>query len=159
MMPLFLILLTVPTVSLFKLFTEPRVGKVQLKRLEEDSRGQRNCRHIYSLLADAAATAVDMLHSLPSWLTQHNRHNRDSAVMPPCSSEVSVAQSCPTLWDTMDCGPQGSSVHGSLQARILKWIVISFSRDLPHPGIKPGSPTLQADSLLSEPPGKPPHSR
>ena len=27
--------------------------------------------------------------------------------------------------------------------------------DLPHPGIKPGSPTLQADSLPSEPPGKP----
>ena len=27
--------------------------------------------------------------------------------------------------------------------------------DLPNPGIKPGSPTLQADSLLSEPPGKP----
>ena len=27
--------------------------------------------------------------------------------------------------------------------------------DLPHPGIEPTSPTLQADSLLSEPPGKP----
>ena len=31
----------------------------------------------------------------------------------------------------------------------------SFPGDLPNPGIKPGSPTLQADSLLSEPPGKP----
>ena len=27
--------------------------------------------------------------------------------------------------------------------------------DLPNPGIKPGSPALQADTLLSEPPGKP----
>ena len=27
--------------------------------------------------------------------------------------------------------------------------------DLPHPGIEPGSPALQADALLSEPPGKP----
>ena len=27
--------------------------------------------------------------------------------------------------------------------------------DLPDPGIEPGSPTLQADALLSEPPGKP----
>ena len=43
MMPLFRILPTVPTVSLFKLFTEPRIGKVQVKRLEEDSRSQRNC--------------------------------------------------------------------------------------------------------------------
>ena len=32
---------------------------------------------------------------------------------------------------------------------------MSFSRDLPYLGIKPGSPALQADSLLSEPPGKP----
>ena len=88
MMPLFLILPTAPTVSLFKLFTEPRIGKVQVKRLEEDSRSQRNCRHIYSLLADAAAVAVDTLHSLLPWLTQHNRHSSDAAVTPPCSSEM-----------------------------------------------------------------------
>ena len=51
--------------------------------------------------------------------------------------------------------PPGSSVHGILQARILEWIAIPFSRDLPNPGIEPGSPALQADSLPSEPPGKP----
>ena len=39
--------------------------------------------------------------------------------------------------------------------RILEWVAISFSRDLPDPGIELGSPALQADSLLSEPPGKP----
>ena len=33
---------------------------------------------------------------------------------------VLVAQSCPTLPNPMDCGPQGSSVHGILQARILE---------------------------------------
>ena len=43
---------------------------------------------------------------------------------------------------------------GILQARILEWVAISFSRDPPNPGIKPRSPLLQADSLLSEPPGK-----
>jgi len=41
------------------------------------------------------------------------------------------------------------------QARILEWVAISFSQDLPNPGIKPAFPALQADSLLSEPPGKP----
>ena len=46
------------------------------------------------------------------------------------------------------------SVHGILQARILEWITISSSRDLPYVGIEPGSPALQGDSLLSEPPGK-----
>ena len=54
----------------------------------------------------------------------------------------------------MDCSPPDSYVHGILQARILEWVVMPSSRNLPDPGIKPGSPTLQADSLLSEPPGR-----
>ena len=37
-----------------------------------------------------------------------------------------VLQSCPTLCNPMDCSPPGSSVHGILQARILKWVAISF---------------------------------
>ena len=41
---------------------------------------------------------------------------------------VLVAQSCPTLCDPMDCSLPGSSIHGILQARILAWIAISFSR-------------------------------
>ena len=40
----------------------------------------------------------------------------------------SVAQSCLTLCDTMDCSLPGSSVHGVLQARILEWVTISSSR-------------------------------
>ena len=35
-----------------------------------------------------------------------------------------------------------SSVHGIFQAIVLEWIAISFSRELPNPGIEPGSPTL-----------------
>ena len=46
-------------------------------------------------------------------------------------------------------------VHGILQARILEWVAFLFSRGLPNPGIKPRSPTLQADSLPAEPQGKP----
>ena len=57
--------------------------------------------------------------------------------------------------DPMDCSPPGSSVPGIIQAGILEWVAISFSRDLPNPGIEPRSPALQADSLLPEPPGKP----
>ena len=37
-------------------------------------------------------------------------------------------QSCPTLCDPMNCSPPGSSVHGILQASILEWVAISFSR-------------------------------
>ena len=41
---------------------------------------------------------------------------------------VKVTQSCPTICDPMDCSPPSSSVRGILQARILKWVAISFSR-------------------------------
>ena len=44
-----------------------------------------------------------------------------------------VTQSCPTLCYPVDCGPPGSSVHGIFQARILEWIVISFSRGSSQP--------------------------
>ena len=44
---------------------------------------------------------------------------------------------------------------GILQARLLEWVAILFSRGSSNPGIEPGSPALQADSLLSETPGKP----
>ena len=67
------------------------------------------------------------------------------------SSQISFhvcvcAQLCLTLCDRMDCSPPDSSVHGIPQARILEWVAISSSRDLPNPGIKPVSPELQADS-------------
>ena len=46
---------------------------------------------------------------------------------------VLVSKSCPTLCDAMDCSPAGSSVHGILQARILEWVSISFSRGSSQP--------------------------
>ena len=102
-------------------------------------------------------------------------------------SENEFAQSCPTLRDPMDCSLPGSSIHGIFQARVLEWGATSCQQstnsqtrigcqlfcpknspgkntrrfpspgDLPHPGIKPGSPASQADSLPSEPPGKREH--
>ena len=44
-----------------------------------------------------------------------------------CACACSVAQSCPTLCNPMDCRPPGSSVHGILQARILEQVAISYS--------------------------------
>ena len=46
---------------------------------------------------------------------------------------VKVTQSCPTLCNSMDCSPPGSSVHGILQARRLEWVVIPFSRASSQP--------------------------
>ena len=44
-----------------------------------------------------------------------------------------VAKSCPTLYDLKDCSPQGTSVHGIFQARILEWAAISSSRRCSQP--------------------------
>ena len=46
-------------------------------------------------------------------------------------------QSCLTVYDPIDSSPPGLSVPGILQARTLEWVAISFSRDLPNPGLFP----------------------
>ena len=48
-------------------------------------------------------------------------------------------QSCPTLYDPMDCSPPGPSVHGILQASVLEWVAIPFSRLYPLPSSKAAS--------------------
>ena len=64
--------------------------------------------------------------------------------------KVLVALLCLTLCDPVDCSLPGSSFHGILQARILEWVTISFSRG----SFQPRSLALQADSLPSELPEK-----
>jgi len=56
-----------------------------------------------------------------------------------------VSNSFATLWTV---------VYGIFQVRILAWISISFSRDLPDPGIKLTSPALAGRFFTTEPPGK-----
>ena len=69
------------------------------------------------------------------------------------SIKVLVTQSCPTLCNPMDSRPPGSSVHEILQARILEYIAIPFSKESFCARDQTGSSALQADSLPSEPPG------
>ena len=64
--------------------------------------------------------------------------------------KVLVIKLCLTLCDPIDCNLPSSSVQRIIQARILAWAAIPFSRDSSWPGDQ----TLQTDSLLSEPPGK-----
>ena len=70
-------------------------------------------------------------------------------------SESEVTQSCPTLCHPVDYNLPGSSVHGILQEEYWSGLPFLSPGDLPDPGIEPGSPALQADTLTSEPPGKP----
>ena len=69
--------------------------------------------------------------------------------------KVSVTQWCPSLCHHMDFSPPGSSVHGILQARILEWVAISFSRGSSQPRDQTQVTHIVKDYLLTEPPGKP----
>ena len=65
-------------------------------------------------------------------------------------------QLCPTLWDPMECSLPGSSVHGIFQARVLEWVVISFSNS--HCTIAAAAKSLQScpilcDRIEGSPPG------
>ena len=59
-----------------------------------------------------------------------------------------------TLWDPMDCGPPGSSVHEFSRQEYWSDLPFPSPGDPPDPGIKPTSPALQEDSLPPEPSGK-----
>ena len=74
-----------------------------------------------------------------------------------CLSVFVCAQSCLTLCKPMDSSPPGSSLHGILQARILEWVAISFSRgssqlrNQPMSSVSPSLQALKADSLPLSP--------
>ena len=63
------------------------------------------------------------------------------------------AQLCLTFCDPMDCSPPDSSVQGFPRQNTGVGCHSLLQGGLPNPGIEPGSPALQADSLPSEPQG------
>ena len=85
--------------------------------------------------------AVKVLHSICQqiWKTQQWPQDWQRSVFIPIPKKFSsvqfssVAQSCPTLCDPMDCSLPGFSIHGILQERILEWVTISFSRGSSRP--------------------------
>ena len=65
---------------------------------------------------------------LPGWISLQSKGL--SRVFSNTSEELttcSVGQLCPTLCESMDCSPPGSSIHGIFQARVLEWGATAFS--------------------------------
>ena len=69
--------------------------------------------------------------------------------------EFMPAQSCPTLCNSIDCSPPGSSVHRISQAGRLEWVVISFSRGSSQPRNQTRISCIAGAFFTTEPPGKP----
>ena len=72
--------------------------------------------------------------------------------------KVLVAQLCPTLCDPMNCSPLAPLFMGFSRHEYWNGSPFPSPGDFPDPEIEPRSPALQADSLPSEPPGKPIYS-
>ena len=83
-------------------------------------------------------TRIEIIKSVPEniQLSKDLSHQilwSTECLTPHAESESEVAQSCPTLCDPVNCDLPGSSIHGILQARILEWVAISFSRGSSRP--------------------------
>ena len=87
-----------------------------------------------------------------------HRVGHDWSDLAAAAAAVVLRHLCPTLCDSMDCSPPGSSVHGTSQAGMLEWIAISHSRESSNTSIKPTAPkppALAGAPFTTEPPGKP----
>ena len=90
----------------------------------------------WTFVDEVMSLVFNMLSGLIKDFLPRSKHLLISWLQLPSAVSVqfsSVAQSCPTLCDPVDCSRPGSSVHGILQARILKWVAISFSRGSSRP--------------------------
>ena len=69
--------------------------------------------------------------------------------------KAKVAQLCLTFSDPMNCSLPGSSVHGILQARLLEWVAVPFSRRSSQPRNKTGVSCIAGEFFTIEPPREP----
>ena len=80
---------------------------------------------------------------------------KEGAITPCCWYFSSVAKSCPTLSDPMNCSPPGSSVHKLSQARRLERVAISFSKGSSWPRDWTCLSYTVGKFFTTKPPGKP----
>ena len=143
-------------------------------RLDPQSKTKRTSQTSHALEADSTGNPCSWIKALRQhqeagqWGTDINSRSRERTneiwqtakikyKMRVCLCVCSVAQSCLTLCNCMDCSHPGSSVHGIFQARILGGSPSPPPGHLPNPGIKLvslASPTLAGRLFTTVPPGK-----
>ena len=77
---------------------------------------------------DSSHERMELFLPFTRFKGKENHSSSKMLVSVVCVRACLVAQSRPTLCNPLDCSPPGSSAHGTLQARILEWVAISFSR-------------------------------
>ena len=112
------------------------------------SHPRRPARSKLRILSTLKSFCIPAGNFSSSQLTEESGHRVQSFLR-----RLSISVSCFSC-APMDCSPSGSSVHGDSSGKNAG-LTFPSPGDLPDPGIEPGTPALQADSLPSEPPGKP----
>ena len=120
--------LRVDIFQLRKEMTETQTGEVKFAQGDKEGQGARLSIPDHPMPGSFPLTAVSTLlqTQLPPLLSSLPLFA--DLLSYEVSLGVCVSQSCPTLCDPTDCSLPGSSVHETLQARILEWVVISSSR-------------------------------
>ena len=119
---------------------EPRSPALQADSLPAEPPGKTRKMVCYAKSLQSCPTLCDPIDGSPPgsrpWDSPGKSTGVGSHFLLHCMKvkrESEVSQLCPTLSDPMDCSPPGSSVHGIVQARVLQWIAISFSRGSSQP--------------------------
>ena len=119
--------------------------------LNSKTKQNKSQKNEIKLFWEEGTEKYNLLHSLPIMVSPFGDHGSPDSVLSieECAVCVcSVAQSCVTLCDSMDCSLLGSSVHGIFLAKYWSGLPFPPPGGLPHPEVEPTSPALKADSLL-----------
>ena len=111
-------------------FVDDKTTKKGMKVLAAGVRTEVTLGKKGAVMGPRVAGSVIILDLGGAYRNNHEATRLLYAVFYVCAK---LLQLCPTLRNPVDCSPPGSSVHGILQARILKWIVIPFSRGSSQP--------------------------
>ena len=121
----------------------PRLALVELQKMNRHSRGREVSRdNLWTAWFYGGSWVMEECGTKRSFvlteqslfvLTEGYVVKKGCVCMCVCVCVCAHTQWCPTLCDPMDCSLPGSSVYGILQARILEWVAIPFSRGSSHP--------------------------
>ena len=124
--------------------------------------GQRPARGVCDTLSFSQAPGVQqvlLFPACPSSVSLDQLCAGHAGKGGACFVCMCVLQACPTPCNPMNCNPPGSCPRGFPKQEYWSGLPVPSPGDFPDPGIEPRSPTLQADSLPSEPSPAQAHTR
>ena len=116
--------------------TLPKLPFLLFPKLTHNKQLLTDLIHIFSTAAEIYWPLLSKPILIVAWLNPDLKNLSSLFCLPKVTfalKESEIAQSYPTLCDPMDCSLPSSSVHGILQARILEWVAIPFSRGSSQP--------------------------